>query len=73
MYEDGVSEEVCANCVYWENRGGAWGRCWAPESNGEALGIQIIGDGAILVTAEDFSCSAWAPSDGEDEAWDLSD
>ena len=73
MFEDDQlgDSEVCANCVYWESRGRGWGRCWAPESDGERLGVQVVTDGnAFLSTAEDFGCSAWAPvEDLEDREW----
>jgi hypothetical protein len=62
-----MQNEECASCAYWERRGGGWGRCWAPESNGNELGIQLITeDPAMLTTHGTFSCSAWTPQDDEE-------
>lgn len=66
---DGIEE--CANCAYWERRGGGWGRCWAPDSNGDELGLVLIGDAVMLTTHGSFSCSAWTPSvdEGDDDEY----
>lgn len=65
----------CYSCVFWEKQSGRWGRCWAPESDGESLGLIIEGNGILLVR-DDFCCSAYvetdeatpgSPPDGEDD------
>jgi hypothetical protein len=70
-----MSDEVCRNCVYWEENSRGWGRCWAPDSDGEYLGIQLISSGnAFLQTADTFGCSAWAEAEEEDpDEWSAED
>lgn len=59
-YDASVMEETCDHCLYWERHSRLKGRCWAPESNGESLGIEMIANGpAMLITGSGFGCSAF--------------
>lgn len=68
-----MDDEICATCEFWERRGGSWGRCWAPESDGDSLGIRLTmtdEGAALLETHEVFGCSAWVQGYGDEYSGD---